>query len=635
MSDLNNTVYVSVISQQIGTNYTGMTFSPSLVSNNTFSVGQIYKFYCYKRSTQYIDVPTTYKGIRFYYYLTEEDWDEGNNKHVIALSRNQSSPTLLPTEFFDAGFEEDNTAPAADGSTSFYYASFGSVNYPLTVDLSNFSAYGTLTAGTHELTIVAKASGYYDSIPSEALEFSRVTVETPSNVMMDTSGRGAKVLSISPSSNAEYYEIYVDNSLFYTWTPSGTGLQSSITDLANTGWRVSQRPGIPVSNDYYVFNYGGDTLQTGMYTQINFYRSSRSGKYVTVSDSIVWSGHSYVYDADYNGYYGTYSNETYTWYSGGDIRTLFIGSGQDTTNSDLISWCTRYCTQLPRYSIDLSTLNGWSELGEGDHTVKIRGCANGFIDSPFSPSQEFTINVQSPDLIINSTYTDEDITIYYTLINGTSASEQITAYESYEGTIISDVATVDNIVFGSDPYDGYYGGYSINEVSFAPLPYNLNGEATEIDVWFSWCLSGDTLVTMKDGFLKRLDQIDLGDEIISYDWNTKTKILRKVIYTDKDIPKFAREFDIWTFSDGTNVTTAYRHRFYNYEAKKFKYLDEWQFGEHTINSEGKLVALESRQHINGDIRHYKITLEGDTNYFANGLLTGDRYCPESINLGEE
>ena len=30
--------------------------------------------------------------------------------------------------------------------------------------------------------------------------------------------------------------------------------------------------------------------------------------------------------------------------------------------------------------------------------------------------------------------------------------------------------------------------------------------------------------------------------------------------------------------------------------------------------------------------HYKITLEGSTNYFANGLLTGDRNCPKNITL---
>ena len=32
------------------------------------------------------------------------------------------------------------------------------------------------------------------------------------------------------------------------------------------------------------------------------------------------------------------------------------------------------------------------------------------------------------------------------------------------------------------------------------------------------------------------------------------------------------------------------------------------------------------------VRHYKITLEGSTNYFANGLLTGDRNCPKNITL---
>ena len=32
------------------------------------------------------------------------------------------------------------------------------------------------------------------------------------------------------------------------------------------------------------------------------------------------------------------------------------------------------------------------------------------------------------------------------------------------------------------------------------------------------------------------------------------------------------------------------------------------------------------------VRHYKITLEGSTNYFANGLLTGDKNYPKNITL---
>ena len=32
------------------------------------------------------------------------------------------------------------------------------------------------------------------------------------------------------------------------------------------------------------------------------------------------------------------------------------------------------------------------------------------------------------------------------------------------------------------------------------------------------------------------------------------------------------------------------------------------------------------------VHHHKITLEGSTNYFANGLLTGDKNYPKNITL---
>lgn len=146
------------------------------------------------------------------------------------------------------------------------------------------------------------------------------------------------------------------------------------------------------------------------------------------------------------------------------------------------------------------------------------------------------------------------------------------------------------------------------------------------------CLTGDTLVTMADGTEKRLDEICVGDEVLSMDWDTKSLFPNKVIFTDKDEGKSHVRYDKWTFSDGTVVKTVHRHEFFNAEAKCMKYMDEWQTGEHAYRKDGEKVALSAHETVEETVRHYKITLENGTNYFANGLLNGDRYCPKGIEL---
>ena len=61
-------------------------------------------------------------------------------------------------------------------------------------------------------------------------------------------------------------------------------------------------------------------------------------------------------------------------------------------------------------------------------------------------------------------------------------------------------------------------------------------------------------------------------------------------------------------------------------------MDEWKIGEHTYKQDGTKPALVAHETIKKTVRHYKITLEGGTNYFANGLLTGDRNNPKNIIL---
>ena len=138
------------------------------------------------------------------------------------------------------------------------------------------------------------------------------------------------------------------------------------------------------------------------------------------------------------------------------------------------------------------------------------------------------------------------------------------------------------------------------------------------------CLTGDTLITLADKTTKRIDQMQVGDKILSYDPHSMKITEDIVTYTDLADHKYHTEYDIWTFSDGYILKTVHRHRFYNIEQQAMVYMDEWKIGNHGITVDGKQIELLSHKKVYETIRHYTLFTKNQ-NYFANGVLSGNRY----------
>ena len=149
----------------------------------------------------------------------------------------------------------------------------------------------------------------------------------------------------------------------------------------------------------------------------------------------------------------------------------------------------------------------------------------------------------------------------------------------------------------------------------------------------NYCLAQDTLITLADGTQKRIDQLVAGDKVLSI--NPKTLQLEEdeVVLTDAFENKTHTEYDVWTFSDGTVVKTVHPHRFYNIERQKMVYMSEWQMGEHAYTQKGRQVALVSHENIKEEVHHYTLFTKKWNNYFANGLLSGNRMSIE-MKLGQ-
>ena len=142
------------------------------------------------------------------------------------------------------------------------------------------------------------------------------------------------------------------------------------------------------------------------------------------------------------------------------------------------------------------------------------------------------------------------------------------------------------------------------------------------------CLTGDTLITLADGTCKRLDQIMPGDQVLSINPETGTLEADEVSESDALEHKEHTEYDVWTFSDNTVIKTVHPHRFYNLEQQRMVYMAEWKMGEHAYTREGRAVALVSHEHITKTVRHYTLFTKKWNNYFANNLLSGNRYTPD-------
>ena len=150
------------------------------------------------------------------------------------------------------------------------------------------------------------------------------------------------------------------------------------------------------------------------------------------------------------------------------------------------------------------------------------------------------------------------------------------------------------------------------------------------------CLSPETLIDVEEidekgkkrRRRKKLKDIKVGDKVICINPFTLELDTDTVVECDGQMNKKHTCFDNWYFSDGTMITTIYRHRFYNVEKNKFMYMEEWNIGEHGLNINNEKIKLIKHEHIEEEINHCTLFTEKYNNYFANGLLSGNRRSKE-------
>ncbi len=312
-------------------------------------------------------------------------------------------------------------------------------------------------------------------------------------------------------------------------------------------------------------------------------------------------------------------------------------------------------------SFDLST---WSDLTAGTWTIRVLS-TNGTIYSDSSNTVTYIIQnkLATPTIAIDGDtlkITDvENAQRYKIYANGELKTTIAKAVQAFTLTLnyklISDAFANGRVKIGSAPtsdddYDYQAVGdhienkagsnlgttVTVNNVlkyytwraqaGYVNTRWQTAVEHTEqsYDLSYGTCLTGDTLITMNDGTARRIDTIEVGDKILSYNPETGNLEEDEVTYSDSTENKQHDNFDVWTFADETIVKTVHRHRFYNVERNGMVYMDEWKIGEHARRKDGVIVTLVSHQNVKETVNHYTIFTKNQ-NYFANGLLSGNRY----------
>lgn len=122
-------------------------------------------------------------------------------KTFIGLSKEVNA--VVPTYPVGSTFDLPSTTGLQDATT--YYIVEESTP-KVTVDLTSLSGYESLAAGTYQLGVKAKASGYQDSDLSQTVSFTKLAA--PVATAADTT------VTWDAVTNAESYDVYVDGELY-------------------------------------------------------------------------------------------------------------------------------------------------------------------------------------------------------------------------------------------------------------------------------------------------------------------------------------------------------------------------------------------------------------------------------------
>jgi intein/homing endonuclease len=149
------------------------------------------------------------------------------------------------------------------------------------------------------------------------------------------------------------------------------------------------------------------------------------------------------------------------------------------------------------------------------------------------------------------------------------------------------------------------------------------------------CFPAGTKVTMEDGSEKNIEDVELGDVVLSFNEETQTIEPKKVINLNSPIHNDLIQY---TLSSGTTITSTFDHPYYvnGLELASYKpeltnsrydiarNVNQIKVGDVVRFKDGGFHSIDNIEELPlVDTQTYIVTVEDTHNFYANGILVHD------------
>jgi hypothetical protein len=232
-------------------------------------------------------------------------------------------------------------------------------------------------------------------------------------------------------------------------------------------------------------------------------------------------------------------------------------------------------------------------------------------------------------LLISSSITNNikfetayDVVLNDLIITSTNLMLPVTRKENvwYSGSIV---------ILDIEPADVFVAGTNTNEISKNNMGNILLHNKCS---WSGFCcVSEDTIISMEHNN-KPIKDIQKGDLVWSYNFNTNTKELKEVLEIVSPIHDDIVEI---TFNNGVTNKNTFDHLYYNSLGEMISYQPEltqkWfrgivekiQVGDKCLDENSNVVEIVSINEHKLPIQTYTLFVKDNQNFYANGILIYD------------
>jgi Hom_end-associated Hint. len=158
----------------------------------------------------------------------------------------------------------------------------------------------------------------------------------------------------------------------------------------------------------------------------------------------------------------------------------------------------------------------------------------------------------------------------------------------------------------------------------APITVICDDGQLTVD-WVIECFAKGTKILMSDGTEKNIEDIDYGDSLKVWDFDSGNVSESEVCWLTNRGQRSDHYYKL-TFSDGTVLKTTganSNHKIFNVDTNRFEGVNITEIGDR-IYSFGGIVTVTDKEYVKEEVEYYNLMTTRTINCFANGILASNR-----------